>query len=237
MPFDGFQNTSDKPKRKPMPRDKHGRQLTREPSNDEPMRRFRENIDVDKLALFMSEHDKYAAFIKALSDPDHARLTFATVCRKFGVSLHELQALYTDGMRHMGLLNMAARLPQVMEDVAEDSLSRQVVCPRCDGTCALLDILERDEKTGKATKTKARTCPVCNGDGTVRQVGDKHARDLVFESMKLTGQKGPMVAIQQNFGSGGDGLDPKMEGMLKMTQQIVMGGGSGDGEKDKTNAG
>lgn len=220
--YDGFQNANRTKRVVPKVTDRAGREMPAKPSQDVPLRRFRENIDIDKLELFMSENEKYTAFIMALHDPDHARLTFATICRKFSVTLHELQMLYTDGMRHMGLLNMASKLPQVMEDVAEDSLSKQVVCPRCDGHKILTEILERDEKTGKPIKTQERPCPVCEGDGKVRQSGDKHARDLVFESMKLTGQKGPLVAIQQNFGDAG-GLSASMEGMLKLTQGITMG--------------
>lgn len=219
--YDGFQDANKKVRKRAPVTDRHGREMPEKPSNDVPMRRFRDNIDIDKLELFMAENEKYAAFIMALHDPEHARLTFATICRKFSVTLHELQLIYTDGMRHMGLLNMASKLPQVMEDVAEDSLAHRVLCTRCDGNKVLIEVLERDEKTGKVTKTQERTCPVCEGDGKVRQVGDKHARDLVFESMKLTGQKGPMIAIQQNFGSG-DGLDANMEGMLKLTQGITM---------------
>lgn len=220
--YDGFQTANKNKRIIPKLTDRHGREMSQKPALDIPMRRFRENIDIDKLELFMSENDKYIGFLAALNDPGHARLTFASICRKFNVTLHELQMLYTDGMRHVGLLNIASKLPQVMEDVAEDSLSHQVVCPRCDGNKILIDVLERDEKTGKPTKTQERPCPVCEAAGKVRQVGDKHARDLVFESMKLTGQKGPLVAIQQNFSGDSAGLDASMEGMLKLTQGVVL---------------
>src|SRR5262249_54480225 len=73
---------------------------------------------------------------------------------------------------------------------------------------------------------KARKkCPECKGSGEVRMSGDKHARDLVFESMKLTGQKSPLVAMQQNFVSGGSDmmLDNNMEKLLSLTAALTMG--------------
>lgn len=199
---------------KPKKHDKHGREMTQEPALDIPMRRFRENIDPDKLELFLNQHEKYQTFIASLHDPAYSKLTFAIICRKFGVSLHELQTLYTDGMRHLGLLEMAANLPQVMVDVSEDAKSRMVSCPRCDGEGVVW--------FGMEDKQQSKPCPQCKGVKEVRVSGDKHARDLMFESMKLTGQRGPLVAIQQNFGDA-SGLDAKMEGMLKLTQGITMG--------------
>jgi len=221
--YDGFQTANKSRRAHPKILERAGREMPAQPSQDVPMRRFRDNIDIDTLELFMSEHDKYAAFIIALHHPDHARLSFATICRKFNVTLHELQMLYTDGMRHIGLLNIANKLPQVMEDVAEDALAHQVLCARCDGKKTLVEVVERDEKTGKILRTGERPCPVCNASGQVREVGDKHARDLVFESMKLTKLSGPLVAINQTFGNDAAGLDSKMEGMLKLTQGITLG--------------
>jgi hypothetical protein len=210
-------------KRKPPMRDRAGRALPTNPSDDKPMRRFRDNIDIDKLQLFMSENDKYKYFLEDLYNPEYARYTFATICRKWHVTLHELQSIYTDGMRHMALLNAATSTPDIMADVAEDALSKLVVCPRCDGIKSISEPVRNDE--GKIISESVRECPQCKGVGEVRQKGDDHSRDLVFESMKLTGQKGPLVAIQQNFGRG-DGLDAKMEAMLKLTQQVAMGGGA-----------
>ena len=56
-------------------------------------------------------------------------------------------------------------------------------------------------------------------------IGDKHARDLVFESMKLTGQKSPLLAMQQNFvTTGGDMmLDNNMEKLLSLSAALTMG--------------
>jgi len=95
-----------------------------------------------------------------------------------------------------------------MAHVAEDAKSKNVVCPRCDGM-----------KIARTPDGSERSCPVCRGKGEIQTPGDKHARDIMFETMKLTSQSGPMVAIQQNFSGG----DDSMEAMFKSTQQITIG--------------
>src|SRR5262249_9808603 len=147
----------------------------------------------------------------------YARCSFPTLLRKFNISLHEAQTLYTDHVRHMALLQMCSQLPEVIADVAEDAKSHMRACPRCDG-----------EKVVVSTRgnTKARKkCPECRGTGEVRMIGDKHARDLVFESMKLTGQKSPLVTMEQNFVSGGGDmmLDHNMERLLSLSAALTMG--------------
>src|SRR5262245_10145355 len=95
----------------------------------------------------------------------------------------------------MALLQMCSQLPQVVADVTEDAKSHMHACPRCDGEKVVVSM--------RGNKSTRKNCPECKGTGEVRIIGDKHARDLVFESMKLTGQKSPLVAMQQNFVSGG----------------------------------
>jgi len=53
----------------------------------------------------------------------------------------------------------------------------------------------------------------------MRVIGDKAARDLVFESIGLTGKTSPTVAIQQNFG-----LDSELGDVLQMSQKVITGG-------------
>ena len=213
--------------------DKHKRKIPENAALDIPARRFWDNVDHDKVELFMQEPQhvdstsgisKYDSFLRALHDPAYSRLTFPAMLRKFNLSLHEVQTIYTDGMRQMGLLQMSNALPQVMADVSEDAKSQMVLCPRCDGDKIEVIVDERNAK-GKVVKSHEQQCRVCEGVGKVKVPGDKHARDLMFESMKLTKQGGPLVAIQQNIGGNGTQLDSNIESLLKMTQTITVGGG------------
>ena len=195
--------------------DKHGRPLPAKAKMDIPVQKFYAEIDHDKLDFFLSEHDKYAPFLAALHSKEYATHSFAKIMEKFNISLHELNVLYQDGSRNIGLFSMSNHLPKIMEDVAIDAESKMVSCPRCDGDGAVI-----------GSDDALKVCPECRGAKEIRQIGDKHARDVVFETMKLTSVKGPMVAIQNNqfaMGKGGSGLDSSMEDMLRLTQSVTMG--------------
>src|SRR5215831_2482513 len=180
-----------------MKRDKHCRPTPEQSHRDIPALVFWDTIDRDQFELALSDNDKYSVFLHALSDPTYARCSFPTLLRKFNISLHEAQGIYTDHMRHTALLQMCSQLPQVIADVTEDAKSHMRACPRCDG--------EKVVVFTRGNKSTRKKCPECRGTGEVRIIGDKHARDLVFESMKLTGQKSPLVTMEQNFVSGGGG--------------------------------
>ena len=203
-----------------MKRDKHHRPIPNEGHRDVPALRFWDTIDRNQFELALSDHnknDKYAAFLQALSDPTYARCSFPTLLRKFNISLHEAQSIYTDHTRHAALLQMCSQFPEVIADVTEDAKSHMHACPRCDG--------EKVVVFTRVNKRLKKKCPECKGTGEVRMIGDKHARDLVFESMKLTGQKSPLVAMQQNFVSGGRDmmLDNNMEKLLSLSAALTMG--------------
>src|SRR5215510_3480265 len=202
-----------------MKRDKHFRPAPNQSHRDIPALRFWDTIDRNQFELALSDNDKndkYAAFLQALSDPTYARCSFPTLLRKFNISLHEAQTLYTDHMRHMGLLLLSSQLPEVMTDVAEDAKSYMKTCPRCDGDKVV--VFTRGNKKAR------KTCPECRGTGEVRMIGDKHARDLVFESVGLTKKQGPLFAMQQNFITGSDDmtLNPRMEEMLRLSATLAV---------------
>src|SRR5215831_11514192 len=203
-----------------MKRDKHLRPTPNQSHRDIPALRFWDTIDRNQFELALSDHDKndkYAAFLQALSDPTYARCSFPTLLRKFNISLHEAQTIYTDHMRHMALLQMCSQLPDVVADVTEDAKSHMRPCPRCDG--------EKVVVFTRGNKKASKKCPECKDTGQVRPIGDKHARDLVFESMKLTGQKSPLVAMQQNFVTDSRDmmLDNNMEKLLSLSAALTMG--------------
>ena len=198
-----------------MVKDRKGRVMPINPVRDLAVRRFFSTVNAEHFEMFLREQadDKFAAFVAALNDPAYGNANFNEVMREFNITLHEVQTIYTDGKRHMALLNMSEALPAIASDVAGDAQTKLAVCPRCDG---LKQIIEGEPPI-------VRDCPVCKAAGEVRVPGDKHARDLVFESMKLINQKGgPLVAIQQNFGADA-GLDSDMEATLKLTQSITAG--------------
>lgn len=183
--------------------------MTVDPDNDRPMQRFIDLVDETEFsaALTASGEPKYVTFLAARHDPAYRSLGFSALCRKFNISLQDVDDLWRSHQLHRGMMRMMNSLPDILEDVAVDARSRKVACPRCDG----LAVLTSDSGLPRA-------CPVCDGTGKVRQTGDRDARHLVFESAGLTGKRGPLVAIQQNFG-----LDVELEEVLATSQRIVAG--------------
>ena len=104
-----------------MKRDKHLRRTPDQSHRDIPACRFWNTIDREEFELALTPNDKYDAFLRALPDPHYSRCSFPTLLRKFNISLHEAQSLYTDHMGQWGLLQMSNQLPEIMSDVAEDA--------------------------------------------------------------------------------------------------------------------
>src|SRR5262249_54281794 len=125
---------------------------------DIPALRFWDTIDREQFELALSDHDKndkYATFLQALSDPTYARCSFPTLLRKFNISLHEAQSIYTDHMRHMALLQMSSQLPEVIADVTEDArvtcgLVPDVTARRLSSSHEQTSVSERNVRNAKA---------------------------------------------------------------------------------------
>src|SRR5215471_2739662 len=111
-----------------------------ERQNNKALMRFKDNTQFEKLKLFMEEDSRLEALSAAMIDPAYSKIPFPLLCKKFGIKLQELQTLYTDGMRHLALLELSNGLPEISLDVIEDARSKEVVCPRCDGMKQLIVI-------------------------------------------------------------------------------------------------
>jgi hypothetical protein len=213
----------------PKLRDKDGRVMPSNPKHDRQVRTFQNSIDINHLKLFITADERFEFLLRDLNDPSKLRTPLAKLMAKYNISLGELQVVYMDGMRQIAMLTAANSSHEIMADVVEDARSVYVVCARCDGD----KVVYATPKEG-GTEQFEKPCPTCDGVGKVRKKGDDHSRDIVFESMKITGQKGPLVAIQNNVGVNGAGLDAKMEGLLKRAQAVVVGGGKKEEEKNDT---
>jgi hypothetical protein len=174
------------------------------------LKRIGETLDLADLEVFLRDEPdpKLHDFMDALKDPAFAELSFVEVARRYQVRVADIERIYTQGMRHLGLMAMARELPAVMAEVAGDARTEVLTCPRCVG--AKVVVLKKQGEV---------PCPVCDGAGTIRKIGNTHARDLVFESMKLTGQKAPMVAIQNTNVVTVD-KDIRMESLFKAAASL-----------------
>ncbi len=163
----------------------------------------------DEIEMFLENaaDPRCETFVAMLRDPMYQSKTIAQMAKLCGMKMTEVQHIVMDGMKQLAMMNLHSNLPEIMEDVVGDARTTSESCPRCDGLMVV-----------PFGENGTRPCPSCKGTGSIKRVGDRHARDLIFESAKLTGQKGPMVAIQNNVAFS----DERMENILKKTRSIVL---------------
>jgi len=155
--------------------------------------------------LQFSGDERFFRLYDALHDDAYRNTSPGTLCRRFGISLQDLVDVWREYNSLLGQMYMAMQLPQIMADVTNNAMSRDVVCPRCDGLKSV-----RDGSEG------SRVCPVCEGKGQVRVPGDLHAIELVSEVMGLIGRRGPAIRIEESV------RVESLEELLRTTQKIVM---------------
>ena len=147
---------------------------------------LRHRLDFGDVLQFSGD-ERFFRLYDALHDDAYRNTSPGTLCRKFGISLQDLVDVWMEYNRLMGLMYAATQLQQIMADVTNNALSRDVVCPRCDGL--------KNVRDGEA---ESRICPVCRGEGSVKVPGDPHARELVLEVLGVIGRKGPAIRFEEN---------------------------------------
>ena len=153
------------------------------------------------------------------ADPHYGDKTVASIARSLGLSSKHIAEAYRDGKIQEGIVRTFKHLPEVMEDVAIDAKSKWRMCKTCKGSGvyrdpdlqqAIEDIPDGDDRGEAKGLVKTSECFDCSGQGKVRVVGDADARKLVFETAKLTGQRGPLVAQQFNRLDGTESFESLM---------------------------
>jgi hypothetical protein len=188
------------------------------PRKDKIFRRLEATVPREELlsALAAASSDQRArTLFEMMLDPAFRTHSLPKLAKDVGLRYTDVLKLVRDYKLDQGLLAMASHLPQVMEDVAIDAKSKMVKCPACkgDGRIVVTEQIEDPESEKKRVIVVPKLdengavvtehCFTCDGEGKLRQTGDSDARKLLFESMKLTGQRAPLVAQQFNLGAAG----------------------------------
>lgn len=147
------------------------------------------------------------------ADPAFGSKSVASIARTLGLSSKHIADAYRDGQIAKGIVRSLKHLPEVMEDVAIDAKSKWRMCKTCRGTGVyvdpdLLDMQEDDAEGEREGNTIVKSdCIDCGATGRVRIVGDADARKLMFETVKLTNQRGPLIAQQINQMDGTESIE------------------------------
>lgn len=157
------------------------------------------------LQAFEASGDERAEHLMVrMLDPAFASCSLPQHAKAVGLTYPQVFKLITNHRLNQGLLRMSAHVPQVLEDVAVDSESKLVPCPMCQGGKVLF---HTDKETGDVIE---KPCWSCDGQGKLRKVGDEASRKLMFETLQLTGRKGPLIA-QQFVNAGGQTVEDALD--------------------------
>lgn len=146
--------------------------LRRSPARKDILfRRFDATLGRDEIlaALEVSGDQRARRLLAMMCDPAYSRYTLAKLCERVGLRHHALLDLFRRAKLYEAMLRMTKNMPQVMEDVAMDALSKATICRRCSG---------KGEVSGLQ-------CIDCGGNGRTSIPGDAEARRLLFRALGL----------------------------------------------------
>ena len=103
---------------KALTKDKLGRTLNKQPTRDQAVARFVETIDYRRLELILAADPRYGLLLQMMGDPlvfdsGKGRMSFAAVLRKVDIPVAEIQKVYIDGSKQLGILELAYRFPAI----------------------------------------------------------------------------------------------------------------------------
>ncbi len=189
------------------PRGKGGKKAILDVRHDRTFKRLSALVDKDEwkeVLGYFPENTKAAQLLVLLASPLHTKATLGKLAVMSGLSTHELILFLNNSKKQEGVVRMSRRLPDIMEETAEDALSSLVPCTRCDGE-------------GKVkVKGEERDCPRCQGKGRTLVKGDLDNRKLVLEMAGLIGKRGSGQAIQINVGG-----SRSLEERVGIAQQLL----------------
>lgn len=163
--------------------------------------------------LALSELPEMRALALRINHPmgsEDTQCSVAKLAENLGLTAKQLVDEFTVLMKQDGFLRMIQKLPDVMEQIADDAQSRDVGC----GTCA---------GSGRIVKDEVETeCGKCHGSGTLRILGDTDRLRLMFETLELVGKRGPGVNIDlrkivtsESLSDLSQSIAPLLEGEVK----------------------
>lgn len=166
----------------------------------------------DELVAVLRESDDPIAekLLNHLTSPSFDQHAPATLCRRLGITVRELQAFYANTQKGRALMEAAKALPRVVRDTFVDAQSQTKTCLECYGEGTIF------------ARRKERKCPACDGIGQVRVAGSVANRKLAFEITGLIKQ-GPLIQTNLTFDKAvliAPG-EPPLESVAKNVQRLI----------------
>lgn len=200
-----------------------GTGLTTDPKKRAEIRRLNKEVHSeaerrelsDALVASGSNDPRMITLANMLLDPACRTTSPGVMLQKLQIRYADVAKVFSEHKRAEGLIRMARHYPDVMEDVAIDSKSREVTCTACGGFGKLIVKVE-------GVGPEDRPCAQCDGHGAVRIMGDAANRKLLMEAAGLIGQKGPLVdARKLQIGGDGESLEDTLRAITRPRQQAL----------------
>ncbi len=149
---------------------------------------------------YFPENAKAAKLLALLADPFFNRATLGKLSVMSGLSTAELTLFFNNSRKQEGIVRMSQKLPDIMEETADDALSSLAPCERCGGE----------------GQKKDKPCKSCEGKGFVKVKGDLDNRKLVLEMAGLIGKRVPSQLNLINVGG-----SQSLETRVGLAQQLL----------------
>lgn len=156
-------------------------------------------------ALSRCDSPKFVSFLAALANPtlrtgnmkSNKLRSAGELARNFGITPFELEMILRNHTLSKAMTKAVLYMPRIAEDLARDSLSTEIACPRCDGW---------GDVTRKVNdEVEKMSCPQCKGMMVIRKNGDPDARKLLLETFGWAGKNQTFInnGVVNNAQQGG----------------------------------
>jgi hypothetical protein len=133
-----------------------------------------------------------------LADPRNSALGLPAICEMGRISVGQLIQLLKEGKQARALVaamdRIAAKLPEVAEDVMTRAVPHLAQCDECRGEGTVL--VQEEGEDGKETETEKR-CPTCQGHGQVPVTPTLERQKVALEIGGLLKRGGVTVNVNQ----------------------------------------
>lgn len=185
-----------------------------------------EQREAISLALLFSDNERMRTLGGLARDAFYAKTSFLTLCEKCHVQFYEVQAEIVKVKKAEGMMRLSLKLPDLLDDAAEDAKTLIVECGRCEGKKTIQQT-DKVPDPADATKTIAVTrdirCPTCYGYGKQRILGDKERLKMVFDAMGVLGQgRAPLINIDLRKEIGDESIEDLADSVGKIIQGEVV---------------
>lgn len=201
---------------------KHQRELRAQRASSQALAKFgmerrikeskQDRMKLATVLVYSADKRIKTAAMMAL-DPGYSGQSFLAILRTLGLEFHQAASEYEALQKQFAKLKASAELPQLAQETADAAKNRTVTCTRCHGDRTILIT----EGKGKGKKEREIPCPSCDGKGKVVQLGDYDRLKLTYESLGLTGARGPLINLDMRKVSG----DERIEDVAQAVEDVM----------------